>query len=308
MIKESLVKYILGFIGVFSILFVFMTSIDASSLFSHDVYYASSASHIALGTAAFTNDSNSVFLHDVFEPKRFALSGFSVETMPDYHIQSASFAKRFGSFVIGLGHCMSGNDSLIATTRTGIDNEHVQSGSYAYQNRVSKVMINSRLNENLSLGLGLSLVDVSIDTDMESALTFSSSVLFHGNSHLSHVLLSLSNINEPNLGHDSIPLRVSTAFHYSVNDTLAVIPTITMLSQEQLDKRYLLSCGLRYHLTRFFVPMISVAEQVHANTIKRSFRIGATLHVFGLGVGYAYKTTDYSHHQSQHFFSVNVTI
>ncbi len=228
--------------------------------------------------------------------------------MPNYSIQSVSFAKRVGSFVFGLGHSISGNDSLLATTRTGLDNEHVQSGSYAYQNRLSKVMINSRVNENVSLGLGVSLVDVTIDTDMERALAFSSSVLFHGNNRLSHVLLSLSNINEPYLGNDRIPLRVSSAFHYLVNDRLAVIPTLTMLSQEQLDKRYLLSCGLRYQLTRFFVPMISVAEHVHANSINRSFRMGATLHVFGLGVGYAYKTTDYSHHHSQHFFSVNLTI
>ena len=66
-------KNILGFIGV---LLVSMTSIQASSLFIHDVYYASSSSHIALGTSAFNKDSNSLFLHDVFEPKRFALRVF----------------------------------------------------------------------------------------------------------------------------------------------------------------------------------------------------------------------------------------
>jgi len=285
--------------------FAIATFLSAADYKIDSLELGTDASQIALGSSIFSNSPNGFLINDATilkSNKSLRIGTFFGQTMGDYNFHILSIANQMGPYTLAVAGNVSGTDGIVKTTTQGFDNEFVKTGkTYGFTRQHAKLAINRSIG-TATVGIGVHYYAVKLDSYSYNTTDYSVGISLP----IKTTTASLSAINlvGNSVHNDKLPLTLLLGLKKQIFKGCTLIVAGKQVSGT--ESIFLSHYGVAYELNKHLSLNAGLGDQLKGKKKGSTHRLGADLKLFGLGLSYAYKHSDYS--DQQHYFSAHFNL
>ena len=302
---------------ILAALFVILTPLYAESTYFIPTLVGASATSLSQGSGSLLTSAASLFENpsSMDTTHTWQTAAFYTQLLGELTYQNIAIAKNNGHWWGGVGVMRLSAQGIPLTEETTVGNsvEVVQTGNYSYLNELVKLGGGFNWKPHLALGAALTGYRTEIHTTTGQGLNGSLGATYHHPINGFRAGLTIHNIF-PFLGvsyshgeTETLPLRVQL----SAEKTWGMADLIVTATNSDTMPRPLGALGVAYRpswIGELIVFRASYREIEVNDTFETAWVLGVDLKLAGLGVNYAWESSDAPDTQGHHYVSFTLAL